>query len=91
MERCSVSLLAATLPSPDPPLGDGVVALRPPDERDLRAIERGVHDPDVMRAFGRPTMSAEQLLELNRSRWDHDEAATSRSATPPERVSVMSS
>jgi RimJ/RimL family protein N-acetyltransferase len=76
MERCSVNLLAATLPSPDPPLGDGVVALRLPDERDLRAIERGVHDPDVMRAFGRPTMSAEQLLELNRSRWDHDEAAT---------------
>jgi ribosomal-protein-alanine N-acetyltransferase len=76
MERCSVSVLAATLPSPDPPLGDGVVTLRPPDDRDLRAIERGLHDPDVMRAFGRPTMSAEQLLELNRSRWDNGEAAT---------------
>jgi [ribosomal protein S5]-alanine N-acetyltransferase len=30
----------------------------------------------VIRAFGRPTMSAEQLLELNRSRWDREEAAT---------------
>ena len=27
-------------------------------------------------AFGRPTMSGEQLLELNRSRWDRGEAAT---------------
>jgi RimJ/RimL family protein N-acetyltransferase len=35
-----------------------------------------VHDPDVIRAFGRPTMSAEQLLDLNRSRWDRGEAAT---------------
>ena len=39
-------------------------------------MERGVHDPDVIRAFGRPTMSAEGLLELNRTRWEHDEAAT---------------
>jgi ribosomal-protein-alanine N-acetyltransferase len=30
----------------------------------------------VIRAFGCPTMSAEQLLELNRSRWDRGEAAT---------------
>jgi [ribosomal protein S5]-alanine N-acetyltransferase len=64
------------LASPDPPLGDSVVTLRPPDERDLSAIERGLHDPDVIRAFGRPTISAESLLELNRSRWEHDEAAT---------------
>jgi [ribosomal protein S5]-alanine N-acetyltransferase len=66
----------ATLPIPDPPLGGGLLSLRPPEERDLPAIERGVNDPDVIRAFGRPSMSAEQLLELNRSRWDRDEAAT---------------
>jgi len=30
----------------------------------------------VVGAFGRPTMSGEQLLELNRSRWDRGEAAT---------------
>jgi ribosomal-protein-alanine N-acetyltransferase len=29
-----------------------------------------------MRAFGRPAMSAEQLLDLNCSRWDRGEAAT---------------
>jgi hypothetical protein len=35
-----------------------------------------VHDADVIRAFGRPIMSGEQLLELNRSRWERGEAAT---------------
>jgi len=30
----------------------------------------------VVGAFGRPAMSGEQLLELNRSRWDRGEAAT---------------
>lgn len=30
----------------------------------------------MIRAFGRPTMSAELLLELNRSRWERGEAAT---------------
>jgi RimJ/RimL family protein N-acetyltransferase len=64
------------LPTPDPPLGDGVVMLRPPDRRDFPAIERGLGDPAVIRAFGRPTLAAEQLLELNRSRWAKGEAAT---------------
>jgi RimJ/RimL family protein N-acetyltransferase len=54
---------------PDRPLTDGVVSLRPPDERDLPAIERGLDDVDVVRAFGRPTGSAEDVLELNRARW----------------------
>jgi [ribosomal protein S5]-alanine N-acetyltransferase len=66
----------ATLPIPDPPLGDSLVSLRPPERRDLPAIERGISDPDVIRAFGHPTAPAEQLLELNRSRWDRGEAAT---------------
>lgn len=64
------------LPVPDPALSDGVVSLRPPEERDLLAIERGINDPDVIRAFGRPTLAAEQLLELNRNRWNHDEGVT---------------
>ena len=54
---------------PDPPLTDGVVTLRPADERDLGAIERGITDPEVIRWFGQPTMSAGEVLELNRSRW----------------------
>jgi RimJ/RimL family protein N-acetyltransferase len=46
-----------------------VVALRPADERDIDAIDRGIADPDVVRWIGRPTMSAGDVLELNRSRW----------------------
>jgi len=52
-----------------PSLTDGVVILRPPDERDLEAIELGIHDPDVVRWFGRPSGSAAEVLALNRSRW----------------------
>jgi RimJ/RimL family protein N-acetyltransferase len=65
-----------SLPVPDPPLSDGVVVLRPPDERDLPAIGRALTDPDIVRAFGASGQSAEELLELNRRRWRNDEAAT---------------
>ena len=61
---------------PDPPLADDVVTLRPPDERDLDAIGRGIADPDVVRALGRPTRSAEGVLELNRRHWDAEVGAT---------------
>jgi [ribosomal protein S5]-alanine N-acetyltransferase len=54
---------------PDPPLSDGVVTLRPPDERDLAAIDLGIHDPDVVRWFGQPDSSAMDVLMLNRRRW----------------------
>jgi RimJ/RimL family protein N-acetyltransferase len=64
------------LAAPDPLLSDSAVTLRPPEARDLLAIDRGIHDPDVIRSFGRPTLSAEELLELNRRRWDNGEAAT---------------
>jgi RimJ/RimL family protein N-acetyltransferase len=50
--------------------------LRPPDERDLPTIERGIRDPDVIRAFGRSTAPAKELLDLNRRRWDDGTAAT---------------
>ncbi len=53
-----------------------VTTLRPPEEQDLDTIERGVNDPDVIRGFGRPTLSAEQLMQLNRDRRDRGEAAT---------------
>ena len=58
-----------TLRAPDPPLGDGIVSLRPPDERDLEVIEQGIHDPDVIRWFGRPTATAAEVLARNRQRW----------------------
>ena len=73
------------LPVPDPALCDGVVSLRPREERDLPAIERGINDPDVIRAFGRPTLTAEQLLELNHNRWNQDEAATFAICDPGDR------
>jgi hypothetical protein len=43
-------------------MSDGVVTLRPPEERDLGATERPINDPAVIDAFGRPTETAEQLL-----------------------------
>jgi RimJ/RimL family protein N-acetyltransferase len=58
------------------PLSDGVVTLRLPEERDVAAIERGIHDPDVICGFGHPRLSAEQVLELNRNSWEGGEAAT---------------
>jgi len=61
---------------PDRPLTDGVVALRPAVARDLPAVARGLDDPDVVRAFGRSSQTAEELLELNRRRWVDGEAAT---------------
>jgi RimJ/RimL family protein N-acetyltransferase len=50
-------------------IGDGVVTLRPPDERDLPAIETGIHDPDVVRWVGPPEGTAEEVLRLDRNRW----------------------
>ena len=61
---------------PDPPLTDGVVTLRPPDEKDLSAIERGILDPDVIRRFGRQHLQASEVLELNRTRWLDGSGAT---------------
>jgi [ribosomal protein S5]-alanine N-acetyltransferase len=63
-------------PIPQSVLSDGVVTLRATEERDLVAVERGIHDPEVIRAFGRPTLAAEQVLQLNRDRWDRGTAAT---------------
>ncbi|TMK69307.1 MAG: hypothetical protein E6G48_09040 [Actinobacteria bacterium] len=54
---------------PDPPPSDGVVWLRPVDERDIGAIERGITDSDVIRWFGPPTISAHAVLELKPSAW----------------------
>src|SRR5262245_18610808 len=65
-----------TLTPPGPPLTDGVVTLRQPDDGDLDAIERGIRDPDVMRWLGRLEMSATEVLELNRTRWRDGTGAT---------------
>jgi [ribosomal protein S5]-alanine N-acetyltransferase len=64
------------LQPPEPPLADDVLGLRAPDEGDLPAIERGLRDFEVVRAFGAPSLTASQLLDLNRRRWADGEAAT---------------
>ena len=52
----------------DPRLSDGVVTLRLPDERDLPAIDLGIHDVEVVRWFGQPTRTAQEVLDWNRGR-----------------------
>jgi RimJ/RimL family protein N-acetyltransferase len=64
------------LPVPVPPLTDGLVTLRPPDESDLPAIEQRITDPEVVRWFGPSEHSARQNFELNRSRWAEGTCAT---------------
>ena len=64
------------LPVPEPPLTDGVVTLRLPDESDLTAIEQGIVDREVVRWIGPSEHSARQTLELNRSRWAEGTGAT---------------
>jgi len=61
---------------PEPPLTDGVVTLRIPDEEDLPAIERGITDPDVIRWIGPYEASARRTLERNRSLWNEGTGAT---------------
>jgi RimJ/RimL family protein N-acetyltransferase len=68
--------VSGQLEFPEPPLADDVLSLRVPDERDLPAIERGLGDPDVVRAFGATSLTARQILELNHRRWADGEAAT---------------
>jgi len=61
---------------PDPPLSDGVIALRPPCERDLPAIERRMVDPEIVRWMGPSDHPAAELLELNLTRWTRGTRAT---------------
>jgi ribosomal-protein-alanine N-acetyltransferase len=67
---------SSALPLPDPPLSDGTVTLRLPEERDLEAMERGINDPEVVRWFGQPELPATEISELNRERWRSGWGAT---------------
>ena len=64
------------LPVQRPPLTDGVVTLRSPNETDLPAIRKGTADPEVVRWIGPSEGSALQTLELHRSRWNKGTGAT---------------
>ena len=61
---------------PDPPLSDGVVALRLPSEQDLPSIEQRIADPDIVRWMGPSDHSARELLALNSARWSRGTRAT---------------
>jgi len=73
------------LPVPQPPLTDGVVVLRMPDERDLHAIDQGITDPDVVRWIGPSEDTARQTLERNRSLWNDGTGATFSICRPDAR------
>ncbi len=67
-EDSAGSVEGMTASAPDPQLSDGVVILRSPDERDLAAIDLGIHDPDVVHWFGQPDASATDVTAMNRKR-----------------------
>jgi RimJ/RimL family protein N-acetyltransferase len=58
-----------TLVPPDPPLSNGVIILRPMDERDLAAIERAASDPEIAKWFDLQTRSAADYLAAKREAW----------------------
>jgi RimJ/RimL family protein N-acetyltransferase len=58
-----------SLRPPDPPLSDGVIILRPLDERDLPALERAASDAEILRWFDLPARSPADYLAAKRDRW----------------------
>jgi RimJ/RimL family protein N-acetyltransferase len=55
--------------SPKPHLSDGVIVLRPMDERDLPAIERAASDAEIRRWFDLHTRSPADYLAAKRHAW----------------------
>jgi RimJ/RimL family protein N-acetyltransferase len=58
-----------SLVPPDPPLSDGVIVLRPLDERDLPAIERAASDAEILKWFDLHTRSPADYLAAKREAW----------------------
>jgi [ribosomal protein S5]-alanine N-acetyltransferase len=54
------------LVAPDAPFEDGVVELRPIDERDLATIEAAASDRDIARRFALERLSAQEYLDAYR-------------------------
>jgi hypothetical protein len=51
---------------PDPPLSDGVIILRPMDERDLPATERAASDAEILKWFDLHTRRPTDYLAAKR-------------------------
>ncbi len=65
-----------SLVPPDPPLSDGVITLRPLDERDLPAIERAASDAEIVRWFDLDTRSPAAYLAAKRDAWTEGTGAS---------------
>jgi RimJ/RimL family protein N-acetyltransferase len=61
---------------PETPLSDGVITLRPFEERDLDAIGRALEDPEIVRWFGESTLSATEYLAKKEKGWRDGTAAS---------------
>jgi ribosomal-protein-alanine N-acetyltransferase len=60
--RGRLSASGAGLSSPDPPLRDSVIELRPIEKRDLDVIERAARDSEIRRRFGLSKLAAREYL-----------------------------
>ena len=60
---------------PQPPLADGVVALRPLNERDAPAVERALEDAEIGRWFDNSGVSVQDVVGRSSGRWETSEAA----------------
>jgi RimJ/RimL family protein N-acetyltransferase len=63
--------VSGPLPLPDPPLGDGVVVLRPWERADAAVLAAAWHDPAIARWSGIPPDSSEEYA----ARWIDGEEA----------------
>jgi RimJ/RimL family protein N-acetyltransferase len=63
------------LSPPQPPLEDGVVALRPLDERDAPAVQRALEDSEIGRWFDNSRVSVQEVVGRSSGRWERSEAA----------------
>jgi RimJ/RimL family protein N-acetyltransferase len=57
------------LEPPDPPLSDGVIVLRPLDERDLPMIERAASDAEILKWFDLRERRPTDYLAAKREAW----------------------
>ena len=71
---------------PEPPLSDGVIVLRPLDERDLPAIERAASDTEIRKWFDLHTRRPTDYLAAKREAWAEGTGASFAicDATRPE-------
>lgn len=61
---------------PEPPLSDGVVVLRPLEERDLGAIERAAGDAEIRKWFDLHTRRPADYLAAKRAAWTEGTGAS---------------